>query len=168
MYHATPKHVLLKRPDHMQLCSSIGSTGLYPYAASSSESNTFDARQFPKSSGYPEDPGAIHLSIQDRPVPYALMFITARWHLCHHCWCRGRSKRNSFSAATGIAAAALAFGLVASESVKDCSQPICIRQGWAMGKPSEILVHLFRGSSGKLDGCWLSGNICLERDSKTS
>ena len=37
------------------LCAGIGSTGLYPYAASDRASQVFDARQFPKSSGYPED-----------------------------------------------------------------------------------------------------------------
>jgi PhzF family phenazine biosynthesis protein len=37
-----------------QTCAAIGSTGLYPYAASGPRQ--FDARQFPRSSGYPEDP----------------------------------------------------------------------------------------------------------------
>ena len=35
------------------LCESIGSTGLYPYALA--DAGTVFARQFPKSSGYPED-----------------------------------------------------------------------------------------------------------------
>jgi PhzF family phenazine biosynthesis protein len=34
-------------------CEAIGSTGLYPFAKSST--GHFSARQFPKSSGYPED-----------------------------------------------------------------------------------------------------------------
>lgn len=39
-----------------ELCARLGSTGLYPYAVSDLEAQTFDARQFPRSSGYPEDP----------------------------------------------------------------------------------------------------------------
>ncbi|HEV2159219.1 PhzF family phenazine biosynthesis protein [Bradyrhizobium sp.] len=38
-----------------QLCDRIGSTGLYPYAISDSGRQVVDARQFPRSSGYPED-----------------------------------------------------------------------------------------------------------------
>jgi PhzF family phenazine biosynthesis protein len=38
-----------------QLCSRIGSTGLYPYAISDRDRQVVDARQFPASSGYPED-----------------------------------------------------------------------------------------------------------------
>lgn len=37
------------------LCTRIGSTGLYPYAVSDRGEQVFDARQFPRSSGYPED-----------------------------------------------------------------------------------------------------------------
>jgi PhzF family phenazine biosynthesis protein len=37
-----------------QTCAAIGTTGLYPYAASGPQQ--FDARQFPRSSGYREDP----------------------------------------------------------------------------------------------------------------
>jgi PhzF family phenazine biosynthesis protein len=37
-----------------QTCAVIGTTGLYPYAPSGPRQ--FDARQFPRSSGYPEDP----------------------------------------------------------------------------------------------------------------
>ncbi|MDA7949443.1 MAG: PhzF family phenazine biosynthesis protein [Hyphomicrobiaceae bacterium] len=38
-----------------RLCTQIGSTGLYPFAPHASNDRTFDARQFPRSSGYPED-----------------------------------------------------------------------------------------------------------------
>jgi len=38
-----------------ELCERLGSTGLYPYAAADLADQVFDARQFPKSSGYPED-----------------------------------------------------------------------------------------------------------------
>ncbi|MDA0663000.1 MAG: PhzF family phenazine biosynthesis protein [Proteobacteria bacterium] len=37
------------------LCTAIGSTGLYPYALHEGAQQQFDARQFPKASGYPED-----------------------------------------------------------------------------------------------------------------
>jgi trans-2,3-dihydro-3-hydroxyanthranilate isomerase len=37
------------------VCESIGSTGLYPFAEVDVEHRVFEARQFPKSSGYPED-----------------------------------------------------------------------------------------------------------------
>lgn len=38
-----------------EVCTRIGSTGLYPYAVLDQEKQVFDARQFPQSSGYPED-----------------------------------------------------------------------------------------------------------------
>jgi PhzF family phenazine biosynthesis protein len=37
-----------------QACDAIGSTGLYPYARISND--TWECRQFPRASGYPEDP----------------------------------------------------------------------------------------------------------------
>jgi PhzF family phenazine biosynthesis protein len=37
------------------LCERIGSTGLYPYAPFDADRQIFDARQFPRASGYPED-----------------------------------------------------------------------------------------------------------------
>jgi hypothetical protein len=46
------------RPDFARIeriCEAIGSTGLYPFAVSDAERHVFDARQFPKTSGYPED-----------------------------------------------------------------------------------------------------------------
>lgn len=46
------------KPDFTQveaLCEQIDSTGLYPYAIADAAGQIFDARQFPKSSGYPED-----------------------------------------------------------------------------------------------------------------
>lgn len=100
-----------------RVCEAIGSTGLYPYAVLDEGKQLVEARQFPKSSGYLEDP------------------------------------------ATGIAAAALTFGLldngvVSSESV----EPVVVRQGWSMGKPSEIQVYL-RNEGGELAGCWISGSV---------
>jgi PhzF family phenazine biosynthesis protein len=96
-------------------CEKIKSTGLYPFAATAPQ--TFDARQFPKSSGYPED------------------------------------------AATGIAAAALTFGLLEDGQVGPGDQAIRIRQGRAMGRPSQISVRLRRGADGTASGCWLGGDV---------
>lgn len=102
-----------------ELCEKIGSTGLYPYAAHDREGQIFDARQFPKSSGYPED------------------------------------------AATGIAAAALSFGLLANGEVESSERLITIRQGRAMGRPSQISVR-FRLENGRPAGCWLGGSVRME------
>ncbi len=98
-------------------CTRISSTGLYPYAVIDQESRRFDARQFPQSSGYPEDP------------------------------------------ATGIAAAALAFGLVHAGIAERTADAIFISQGVAMGRPSTISVRFeSRDSSG---GCWIGGSAEL-------
>jgi PhzF family phenazine biosynthesis protein len=99
-----------------QLCERIGSTGLYPYAISDRNSQVFDARQCPSSSGYPED------------------------------------------AATGIAASALAFGLLSNRIVEASERRITIRQGRAMQRASEILVR-FNLDNGRADGCWLCGVV---------
>jgi PhzF family phenazine biosynthesis protein len=37
------------------LCDRLNSTGLYPYAVTDATTGTVEARQFPRSSGYPED-----------------------------------------------------------------------------------------------------------------
>jgi PhzF family phenazine biosynthesis protein len=100
------------------LCDEIGSTGLYPYAASAHDPRLFHARQFPKSSGYPED------------------------------------------AATGIAAAALYFGLGESHRIDDGDAPVLVRQGEAMGRPSEIRVRA-RRENGAVTGCWVGGSAEL-------
>lgn len=99
-----------------QLCARIGSTGLYPYAVFDRERQIVDARQFPSSSGYPED------------------------------------------AATGIAASALSFGLLSQAIVEASDRQITIRQGRAMGRPSEIQVR-FNLDDQRVDGCWLSGVV---------
>lgn len=94
-------------------CESIGSTGLYPYAVHSESERRFEARQFPKSSGYPED------------------------------------------AATGIAAAALAFGLLKNKLVTADSARITVLQGRPLGL-SEIGVRLgFAGDAPV--GCLVGG-----------
>ncbi|KJC62220.1 phenazine biosynthesis protein PhzF [Bradyrhizobium sp. LTSPM299] len=99
-----------------QCCQSIGSTGLYPYAINDHGDRRFEARQFPKSSGYPED------------------------------------------AATGIAAAALAFGLLKNGLVKADSERITVLQGRAMNSLSEISIRLgFAGD--RPIGCLLGGSV---------
>jgi len=100
-----------------QLCERIGSTGLYPYAALDLATRQFDARQFPKSSGYPED------------------------------------------AATGIAAAALAFGLLENGLVSADERPVRVRQGRAMGRPSEISLRFRRDAQQQIQGLWLGGPV---------
>lgn len=99
-------------------CRRIGSTGLYPYAAIDAAARDFEARQFPRASGYPED------------------------------------------AATGIAAAALAFGLLRDGTVAADDRPIRIFQGRAMGRLSEIRVRL-GFADGRAIGCLLEGDVAL-------
>jgi PhzF family phenazine biosynthesis protein len=114
------------RPDFSRIervCDRIGSTGLYPYAISDPGDQVFDARQFPRSSGYPED------------------------------------------AATGIAAAALSFGLLADRLIEPTSRLIRVRQGRAMEQPSEILLR-FAVASGRVEGLWLGGNTRLNASAR--
>jgi predicted PhzF superfamily epimerase YddE/YHI9 len=102
------------KPDFARIesvCDAIGSTGLYPFAVLDPEQAIFSARQFPRSSGYPED------------------------------------------AATGIAATALAWSVW--EFGLTLQHRIVVRQGEAMGRPSQIAVE--RGE----DRCWLSGHAEL-------
>jgi PhzF family phenazine biosynthesis protein len=99
-------------------CTRIGSTGLYPYAVLDGPARLFEARQFPRASGYPED------------------------------------------AATGIAAAALAFGLLEDGLVAPDDRPIRILQGRAMGRLSEIRVRL-GFADGRAIGCLLEGDVAL-------
>lgn len=107
-----------EQPLVRQVCEAIGSTGLYPYAEVSDDEGTtmFSARQFPKSSGYLEDP------------------------------------------ATGIAASALACGLV-SNGLEPVRDRIHVRQGWAMGNPSEIQIVLRRSDIGEVTGFWITGRV---------
>lgn len=110
------------KPDYARvedICTRIGSTGLYPYAIHDAAQQIIDARQFPRSSGYPED------------------------------------------AATGIAASALAFGLLSNGIVEASERQIIIRQGRAMQRPSAISVR-FQINDGELSGCWLGGAVRME------
>jgi PhzF family phenazine biosynthesis protein len=104
-------------------CESIGSTGLYPYAVDDQGARRFEARQFPKSSGYPED------------------------------------------AATGIAAAALAFGLLKNDLIEADSERITVLQGRAMNSLSEMGVRLGFAND-RLVGCLLGGSVKLDRSHK--
>ncbi|WP_216850932.1 PhzF family phenazine biosynthesis protein [Acidisphaera sp. L21] len=64
-------------------------------------------------------------------------------------------------AATGIAAAALVFRLLANGMAAADDQPIRIRQGRAMGRPSEIALRFRLDATGHVDGCWLGGVAAL-------
>lgn len=111
------------------LCERIGSTGLYPYASFDASQQIFDARQFPRASGYPED------------------------------------------AATGIAASALSFGLLANGLVEASTRTITIRQGRAMKRPSQISVRFsfdIGAESGYPNGCWLGGPVRFEKHAGVS
>jgi PhzF family phenazine biosynthesis protein len=55
---ASPSTLNTLAPDFRRmeaLCDRIGSTGLYPFACDWEDERTYHARQFPSSSGYPED-----------------------------------------------------------------------------------------------------------------
>jgi predicted PhzF superfamily epimerase YddE/YHI9 len=97
-------------------CVSIGSTGLYPYTVVDAAGRVFEARQFPRSSGYPED------------------------------------------AATGIAASALAFGLVHAGLAEADDRTMRVLQGRVMGQLSEIRVRL-GCAGGRAIGCLLGGSV---------
>jgi PhzF family phenazine biosynthesis protein len=98
------------------LCERLDSTGLYPFAISDEGPNAVEARQFPKASGYAEDP------------------------------------------ATGVAAAALAFGLLAAGRL-GAEDRLKVLQGRAMGRPSAINVRFARDRAGAISGCWLGGAV---------
>lgn len=102
------------------LCTSLDCTGLYPFAVHSLPDRIFDARQFPRASGFPED------------------------------------------VATGIAATALAFGLVAYGLIPCDGNRVTVQQGRAMGRPSEIFVRFDLPESGSQPrGCFLGGRAVL-------
>lgn len=104
-----------------QVCDELGSTGLYPYAVSRGGEQQFAARQFPRSSGYPEDP------------------------------------------ATGIAAAALLFGLLDEGLIERSDRLVTIRQGRVMGRPSAMTLRP-RLDGPDVVGCWLGGPVELRAD----
>jgi len=112
------------RPDFSRMeavCASLDSTGLYPFAVTSIPKRRFDARQFPKASGFPED------------------------------------------IATGVAACALAFGLVAYGFTSLEDGRITVRQGRAMGRPSEIYVRFdLPEGTARPQGCFFGGRVTLD------
>ncbi|GJE09903.1 MULTISPECIES: PhzF family phenazine biosynthesis protein [Methylobacterium] len=119
MRDAAALNALTPDPNAVEaVCTGIGSTGFYPYAVLDEPDRAFEARQFPRASGYPED------------------------------------------AATGIAAAALAFGLLEDRLVTAEDRPIRILQGRAMGRLSEIRVRL-GFADGHPIGCLLEGDVAL-------
>jgi PhzF family phenazine biosynthesis protein len=111
------------RPDFARmesLCSALNSTGLYPFAISDLSARRFDARQFPRASGFPED------------------------------------------IATGVAASALAFGLVAYDLISFGTERITVRQGRAMGRPSQILVRFdMPDQAAQPRGCFFGGQVVM-------
>ncbi len=106
---------------HMEsVCTALNSTGLYPFAISDMSAHRFDARQFPKASGFPED------------------------------------------IATGVAATALAFGLVAYDLISFTTERITVRQGRAMGRPSQIFVRFdVPASAARPRGCFFGGQMLM-------
>ncbi len=111
------------RPDFARmesLCAALDSTGLYPFAVSDLSARRFDARQFPRASGFPED------------------------------------------IATGVAASALAFGLVAYGVLSFGTERITVRQGRAMGRPSQIFVRFdMPGPAAQPRGCYFGGQVVI-------
>ncbi|MGI4861358.1 MAG: PhzF family phenazine biosynthesis protein [Janthinobacterium lividum] len=63
-------------------------------------------------------------------------------------------------AATGIAAAALLYGARHYGLLPQGAQGVTVRQGSAMGRPSEIAVD-FRDPDRVDRGCWISGKVSL-------
>jgi PhzF family phenazine biosynthesis protein len=111
------------RPDFARmesLCDAVSSTGLYPFAISDLSARRFDARQFPRASGFPED------------------------------------------IATGVAASALAFGLVAYGVLSCGTERITVRQGRAMGRPSQIFVRFdLPDPAAEPRGCYFGGQVVM-------
>jgi PhzF family phenazine biosynthesis protein len=60
-------------------------------------------------------------------------------------------------AATGIAATALAFGLLEYGLVEASATPVLIHQGRAMGRPSDIHVRFDLGQHDTPTGCFVGG-----------
>jgi len=109
------------RPDPERIkrtCVSLRSTGLYPYISLDLEKKKFEARQFPKDSGYIEDP------------------------------------------ATGIAAAALAYGLLANGLITThdvkLNRGLTVYQGRFMGNLSQIKIEWCQNETAS---CWITGQV---------
>jgi len=72
-----------------------------------------------------------------------------------------RSSGYHEDAATGIAATALLYGLRHYGFSFAAGESITVRQGLAMGRPSEISVRFANPADGFHAGCWLSGAVEL-------
>jgi len=68
-------------------------------------------------------------------------------------------------AATGIAASALTFGLLANGALKSRTLPVTVNQGRAMKRPSRISVRL-NLEGGEVTGCGLGGEVRLENSAQ--
>ena len=82
-----------------------------------------------------------------------------------HCSARQFPKASGYleDAATGIAAAALAWGLRRMALVGPRSAVVIVRQGEAMGSPSRITVRM-PAVTQEAEGCWVGGEALLEKD----
>lgn len=69
-------------------------------------------------------------------------------------------------AATGIAATALAFGLLEYGLITVSKRPILIHQGRAMGRPSDIYVRFDLDESGAPQGCFVGGYSALAEEQR--
>ncbi len=72
-----------------------------------------------------------------------------------------RSSGYHEDAATGIAATALLYGLRYYGFSPAAGESITVKQGLAMGRPSEISVRFADPADGLHAGCWLSGAVEL-------
>lgn len=64
--------------------------------------------------------------------------------------------------ATGVAACALAFGLVAYDLLSFGAERITVRQGRAMGRPSQIFVRFdMPGPAARPRGCFFGGQVVM-------
>jgi len=72
-----------------------------------------------------------------------------------------RSSGYREDAATGIAATALLYGLRHYGFSPAAGEAITVKQGLAMGRPSEIKVRFAGPADGLHAGCWLSGAVEL-------
>ena len=75
-----------------------------------------------------------------------------------------RSSGYQEDAATGIAATALVYGLRYYGLSPVAGESITVKQGLAMGRPSEINVRFANSAEGLHAGCWLSGAVELSGD----
>ena len=91
--------------------------------------------------------------------PFAISDVSA-----HRLDARQFPKASGFpeDIATGVAASALAFGLVAYDLISFSTERITVRQGRAMGRPSEIFVRFdVPGPAAQPCGCFFGGQVVM-------